>query len=67
MSSGVEVRRELLRYAETAEMLGCSQRTLRRDVERGDVPRPVKHRGRVRFVRAEIEDHLRRLKDRSER
>ena len=67
MTSGVEVRRELLSYAETAEMLGCSPRTLRRDVERGDVPKPVKRRGRVQFVRVEIEDLLRRMKDRSER
>ena len=67
MTMSFEVRRELLSYAETAEMLGCSPRTLRRDVERGEVPKPVKRPGRVRFVRVEIEEHLRRLKDRSER
>lgn len=58
---------ELLTYADVARLYRCSVRTVRRDVERGSLPRPDRKPGRVRFFRAEVEaDLLRRRARRDE-
>ena len=38
-----------LRYREMAERIGVCARTIRRDVDEGKLPKPIKIRGCVRF------------------
>ncbi len=47
-----------LSYAELAEWLGICERTIRRDVDEGKPPQPIKIRGCVRFDRLEVEAAL---------
>jgi excisionase family DNA binding protein len=43
-----------LSYAELAERLGVCERTIRRDVDEGKLPKPIKIRGCVRFDWQEV-------------
>lgn len=43
-----------LRYREMAERIGVCARTIRRDVDEGKLPKPIKIRGCVRFDWQEV-------------
>jgi predicted DNA-binding transcriptional regulator AlpA len=43
-----------LRYAELAGRMGVCERTIRRDVDAGKLPKPIKIRGCVRFDWPEV-------------
>lgn len=43
-----------LSYADLAERLGVCERTIRRDVDEGKLPKPIKIRGCVRFDWLEV-------------
>ena len=51
-----------LRYPEMAERLGVCERTVRRDVDAGNLPKPIKIRGCVRFDWVEVEAALKSRK-----
>ena len=51
----------LLNRRQVAEMLCVSERTIRRLVEKGDLPGPVHVRRAVRWPEAAVIDYLRRL------
>jgi excisionase family DNA binding protein len=43
-----------LSYSELAERIGVCERTIRRDVDAGNLPKPIKIRGCVRFDWQEV-------------
>jgi predicted DNA-binding transcriptional regulator AlpA len=43
-----------LRYPQLAERMGVCERTIRRDVDAGNLPKPIKIRGCVRFDWQEV-------------
>jgi excisionase family DNA binding protein len=47
-----------LSYAQLAERLGVCERTIRRDVDEGKLPKPIRIRGCVRFDWLEVEAAL---------
>lgn len=47
-----------LRYAQLAKRMDVSERTIRRDVDAGNLPKPIKIRGCVRFDLLEVEAAL---------
>jgi len=47
-----------LSYAELAKRLGVSKRTIRRDVDDGNLPQPIRIRGCVRFDWLEVLKYL---------
>jgi predicted DNA-binding transcriptional regulator AlpA len=53
-----ESHKRWLRYCDVAERMGVCQRTIRRDVDAGNLPKPIKIRGCVRFDWVEIEAAL---------
>jgi excisionase family DNA binding protein len=52
-----------LSYSQLAERLGVCERTIRREVDAGNLPRPVRIRGCVRFDWLEVEGALRARKE----
>lgn len=52
------VEQRWLSYAQLAERLGVCERTIRRDVDAGNLPKPIKIRGCVRFDWLEVEAAL---------
>ncbi len=53
-----------LRYRELAERIGVCARTIRRDVDEGKLPKPIKIRGCVRFDWQEVAAVLTARKER---
>lgn len=53
--SPVNPEKRWLRYPEVAERLGVSERTVRRDMNAGKLPKPIKIRGCVCFDWPELE------------
>jgi predicted DNA-binding transcriptional regulator AlpA len=51
-----------LSYAQVAERTGVCARTIRRDVDAGELPKPIKIRGCVRFDWPELEAALKARK-----
>lgn len=45
-----------LSYTDVAELTTLSTRTIRRKVEAGDFPQPIRYGARTLFVRAEVAD-----------
>jgi len=58
----VKVEPQWLNYLEVAGMAGVCDRTIRRDVDEGNFPKPIKIRGCVRFDRLEVEAALKARK-----
>jgi predicted DNA-binding transcriptional regulator AlpA len=63
MTHGVQVpsvnpEQRWLSYAKLAEKLGVCERTIRREVDDGKLPKPDKFRGCVRFDWLEVEPAL---------
>jgi predicted DNA-binding transcriptional regulator AlpA len=52
------VEQRWLSYAQLAERMGVCERTIRRDVDAGNLPKPIKIRGCVRFDWPEVEAAL---------
>jgi excisionase family DNA binding protein len=52
---------KLLNRRQVAELLAVSERTVRRLVEKGDLPAPVRIRRAVRWHEAGVVDYIRRL------
>ena len=52
------VEQRWLSYAQLAERMGVCERTIRRDVDAGNLPKPIKIRGCVRFDWPEVETTL---------
>ena len=55
--------RVLLSYRDVAVMLGTSQRTIRREVQRGRLSRPKKVRGCVRFLKSDVDAYVGKLRE----
>ena len=51
-----------LSYSELAERIGVCERTIRRDVDAGNLPKPIKIRGCVRFDWQEVASALKARK-----
>lgn len=58
----VNLEQRWLSYTELAERLGVCERTIRRDVDEGKLPKPIKIRGCVRFDGLEVEAALKARK-----
>lgn len=52
-----------LSYAELAKKLGVCGRTIRREVDAGNLPKPIKIRGCIRFDWLEVEAALKSRKE----
>jgi excisionase family DNA binding protein len=50
--------KQWLSYSELAEKIGVCERTIRRDVDEGKLPKPIKIRGCVRFDEQEVDAAL---------
>jgi len=59
----VNSEKRWLRYPELAERFGVCERTIRRGVDEGKLPRPVRIRGSVRFDSVEVETALKARKE----
>jgi predicted DNA-binding transcriptional regulator AlpA len=58
----VNTERRWLRYPEVAERTGVCERTVRRDMNAGNLPKPIKVRGCVCFDWLEVEAALKARK-----
>ena len=58
----VNLEQRWMRYREVAERAGVCQRTVRRDVDAGNLPKPIKIRGCVRFDWQEVASALKARK-----
>jgi excisionase family DNA binding protein len=56
------IEQRWLSYAQLAERMGVCERTIRRDVNAGNLPKPIKIRGCVRFDWSELEAALKSRK-----
>lgn len=54
---------QLLKVSEVAEMLGVSVRSVRREVARVRLAKPVKIGGASRWLRTDVEVYMERLKE----
>jgi excisionase family DNA binding protein len=52
------LEKKWLSYAEMSDWLSVSERTIRRDVDEGNLPKPTKIRSCVRFDRVKVEAAL---------
>ena len=53
----------LMRYKEVARQLGVCVKTVRRMVDAGELPKPVKVAGAVALVESEVAAYLQRIMD----
>jgi predicted DNA-binding transcriptional regulator AlpA len=58
----VNSEKRWLRYREVAERVGVCERTIRRDVDAGNLPKPVKMRGCLIFDWPEVDAALKARK-----
>jgi len=58
-----EVEDRLLDFAEVSRVLGVCARSVRRAVDRGELPKPVRVGRSVRLFKSDVEAYLRRLRE----
>lgn len=58
----VNAEQRWLSYAQLANRMGVCERTIRREVDAGNLPKPIKIRGCVRFDWLEVEAALKARK-----
>jgi predicted DNA-binding transcriptional regulator AlpA len=59
----VSSEKRWLSYSQLADRLGVCERTIRREVDAGNLPRPIRIRGCVRFDWLEVEPALKARKE----
>ncbi|MGD0260720.1 MAG: helix-turn-helix domain-containing protein [Verrucomicrobiota bacterium] len=53
----------LLSLAEVAKILGKCVRSVRRSIDRGELPKPVRVGGALRLFKSDVEAYLQRLRE----